>query len=224
MRHNQRLIPAFADFEDARFKYDTPEHRETQWPSVPRHEPTLEETHVQPSLYEGPEISTRSRNHTALLSVPRHQEHASEQAYSEVNKPKMPPKSPGDRSEVPSTKHACHDGRPPTEEQEEAAETARDILGPRVIDLPTVQIILELQATQMDPMEWVSVKKIIEAEPRAGKDLYLLTYLLDRDARAAAAEENEKAAAVLQADELHQLHEQFVERWRELRRRPDSRS
>jgi hypothetical protein len=76
----------------------------------------------------------------------------------------------------------------------------------------------------MDPMEWVLVKKIIEAEPKAGHNLYLLTFLLDQDAKVAVAEENEKAAALLQADELHQIHEEFVRRWRELRRHADARS
>ena len=123
---------------------------------------------------------------------------------------------------MPLEKHTRHDGSSSEVEQEEAEETARDILGPRIISLPTVQIILELQATQMDPMEWVSVKRVIETEPKAGNDLFLLTCLLDQEAKTAAVEENEKAAAILQADELHQHHEQFVERWRELRRRAES--
>jgi hypothetical protein len=57
----------------------------------------------------------------------------------------------------------------------------------------------------MDPMEWVSAKQIIEIEPKAGKNLFLLAKLFDQDAKATKKEEKEKAATILQADGLHQM-------------------
>src|SRR5712664_1705709 len=105
---------------------------------------------------------------------------------------------------MPSKNHTRHIKPPAQAEQEEAEETARDILGPRIINLPTVQLILKLEATRMNPMEWVSVKQVIENEPKAGSSLFLLAKLLDQDAMATKKEEHEKAAAILQSDELHE--------------------
>ncbi|KAE8445316.1 hypothetical protein EG329_013554 [Mollisiaceae sp. DMI_Dod_QoI] len=66
------------------------------------------------------------------------------------------------------------------QEHEEAVEIARDILGEYLIDAPTVQIILELQATRMDPLEWLSIKEVLEVDEEAFTDIARLCYLLHR--------------------------------------------
>jgi len=120
----------------------------------------------------------------------------------------------------PSENYTRHVEPPSEDEQEEAEETARDIFGPRIINLPTVQFILKLQAARMDPMEWVSLKEVIQREPKAGKSLFSLAYLLDKEAKKVAEEEGEKAAAILQTDELREI---LVQKWREARRRAEAR-
>jgi hypothetical protein len=98
---------------------------------------------------------------------------------------------------MPSENHARHVD-PPSQHEQEAEETARDILGPRFIKYLTIYFILKPQATRMDPVEWVFVKEVIKRELGAGNSLFLLAYLLHKKAK--AAEEEEKA--VLQAQEM----------------------
>lgn len=98
----------------------------------------------------------------------------------------MPPPNRARQIDPPS-KHA----------QQEAEEKARDILGPHFIDAPTVKVILKLQATRMDPLEWVSVKKVLQREPEAATNLFLLACLLEYDAEDADLEDWEVKAAIL---------------------------
>ena len=71
----------------------------------------------------------------------------------------------------------------------------------------------------MDPMEWVAAKQIIEIEPKAGKNLFLLAKLFDPDAKATKKEEKEKRFCRLMG-----FTRCFVTPWREARRRIEARS
>jgi len=139
MQHNQHPVPASGNFDDVWFDYDDPERREIQWPAVARHEPMLEGTdrsslHKRPKLYR----CRSSCNNSTSSCTPRRQDDNSAKAYSERNKPNTPPKYPDDGWTLPSEKHARHDETLSQKEQENAEETARDILGPRIVDLPTI--------------------------------------------------------------------------------------
>lgn len=103
---------------------------------------------------------------------------------------------------MPSPNNAKHIDRPSKHAREEAEETARDILGPKFINAPTVKVILKLQATRMNPLEWVSVKEVLQREPEAATNLFLLACLLDDDAEDAELENSEVKAAILQVQEL----------------------
>lgn len=90
---------------------------------------------------------------------------------------------------LPAPNRAPRIPSPSKHEQEEAEETARDSLGPCVIDLPTVQLILGMQATRMNPMDWVAVGQVIRRQPEAGRNLSLLANLLKEEAKAERAKQ-----------------------------------
>jgi hypothetical protein len=159
--------------------------------------------HSERKHIDHPAVQENSDDYTASCSPSSRQYHASEQAFSERYRPTTPLKCATDGRTLQSLNYGRRI-QPSTEaQQDEAEETTQDILGPRIINLPTVQFTLKLQATRIDPIEWVSAKQIIEIEPKAGKNSFLLTKLFDQDAKATKKEEKEKAATILQADGLH---------------------
>jgi hypothetical protein len=134
-------------------EYDAPEHltNSSYWPSVPLHEPVLEETYRSNSHQEHPEVQEHSHDYTATSPPSRHQDEAPEQAHSERRRPSTPFKCAAEGRAMLSKNHACRVEPPSKKEKEEADETARNILGSRIINLATVQVILKLQATRVDP-------------------------------------------------------------------------
>jgi hypothetical protein len=206
------------------------------WPSVPQHKPpssTIDEPHGYGygSFIDNPEIQGHDvHDHPARHSPSEPQRDTSRRDYDErydyssyledtpqipstPTRSSTPNKCSGDSRIMPSENRARHVGPPSQHEQEEAEETARDILGPRIINYPTVQFILKLQATRMDPMEWVSVKDAIKREPDAGKSLFLLAYLLHKEAK--ATEEEEKTVLKAQQISIREFQEarRRVNRW-----------
>jgi len=175
--------------------------------------------HSERKHIDHPAVQENSDHYPASFSPLSRQYHASEQAYSERYRPTTPLKCATDERTLQSANYGrCI--QPSTEaQQDEAEETTPDILGPRIANLPTVQFILKLEATRMDPMEWVAAKQIIEIEPKAGKNLFLLAKLFDPDAKATKKEEKEKRFCRLMG-----FTRCFVTPWREARRRIEARS
>jgi hypothetical protein len=77
----------------------------------------------------------------------------------------------------PSPNRAYH-VEPSLAEKKEAEEIARDILG-RFFEVPTVKIIIKLQATRMHPLEWKLVRDVLKYDKRAETDLACLARMLE---------------------------------------------
>ncbi|CZR60359.1 uncharacterized protein PAC_10255 [Phialocephala subalpina] len=55
---------------------------------------------------------------------------------------------------------------------------SKDILGEGLIEAPTIQIILKLQATRMNPLEWQAIRDVLEINEEAFTDIRKLCSLL----------------------------------------------
>jgi hypothetical protein len=183
------------------------------WPSVLHHEPKREQNPNRSAYHAQNNVRNHASHGRVSHSAALRQAKGLERGRKERKRPST--KSSAGRQIVPSKSRACHAEQPTKREQEDAEEIVRDIIGPHLIKAPTVQMILKLQATRMDPLEWISIRRAIEIEPKAGKSLLLLARLLDKDAKATAQEEADKGSAIWQSAERHEL---FVEKWREARR------
>ncbi|KAH6713103.1 hypothetical protein DL95DRAFT_488088 [Leptodontidium sp. 2 PMI_412] len=64
------------------------------------------------------------------------------------------------------------------EAQLKAEEIARDILGDIYMRVQTVQIILQIQAPLMDPLEWLPIKHVLDLDEASHNDLARLCWLL----------------------------------------------
>jgi hypothetical protein len=201
----------------------------SNWPSMPQHEPS-KSRFDKPSDYTSTFKYSEARIHdySASYLPSTTQQEASRQKEDErykynfyherfprnsliSHRSQASQKCTTEGHAMPSQNRARHVDPPSRHEQGVAEETARDVLGPCFIDCPTVQFILKFQATRMDPMEWVSVKEVIQREPEAGKSLLLLTYLLDKEGKA-----SEDRQAVLRAQEMS------IREWWEAKRKLDT--
>jgi len=82
-----------------------------------------------------------------------------------------------DHQLIPPSSNQAHRIEPSKHEQQEAEAIARDILGV-YIRAPTAKTILDLQATLMDPLEWILVRNVIVKHPKAEVDLMYLAFWL----------------------------------------------
>ncbi|KAG4443469.1 hypothetical protein IFR05_001039 [Cadophora sp. M221] len=64
------------------------------------------------------------------------------------------------------------------EDQLRAEEIARDILRDNYMRVQTVQIILQIQAPLMDPLEWLPIKHVLDLDEASHNDLARLCWLL----------------------------------------------
>jgi hypothetical protein len=88
-----------------------------------------------------------------------------------------PDKGDGRHLIKPSPNRAYHVESSPTEKRE-AEEIARDILG-HFFDVPTVKIIIKLQATRVHLLEWKLVRDVLKYDKRAETDLACLARMLE---------------------------------------------
>jgi hypothetical protein len=77
----------------------------------------------------------------------------------------------------PSPNLAYH-VEPSPAEKKEAEEIARDILG-HFFEVPTVKIIIKLQATRMHPLEWKLVRDVLNYGKKAETDLARLARMIE---------------------------------------------
>jgi hypothetical protein len=77
----------------------------------------------------------------------------------------------------PSPNRAYH-VEPSPAEKKEVEEIARDILG-HFFEVPTVKIIIKLQAARMHPLEWKLVRGVLKYDKRAETDLACLARMLE---------------------------------------------
>lgn len=123
---------------------DTPKYPENPFylPLVPQHEPISRRR-----LYREQSNVQEHTNDDWLPSPPKMAKDNQRKWHSTV------PKGVARRRTAPSKSQTRPIEQPTKQEQEqaEAGDIVRDILEPRMFHLPTVQLILEMQATKMDP-------------------------------------------------------------------------